>query len=233
MIHETVVTTCSAAGAVHVAPMGVRYERGHVVLRPFRPSTTLDNIEATGYAVLNIVTDVRVFAGCVTGRRDWPTVAVPVPPDGVGRPDVADGLGDATDPARAVEARTACVRLACALSHVVLRLVERDDDAQRPTLRLARWHAAHHAPFEGFNRAQAAVIEGAVLVSRLHLLPAGKVDDELRYLQIAVDRTAGPAESQAWDWLLQAVAKHRAGAAGTRPGAGAGAASLPESGPSS
>ena len=73
-IFETAVTTCSPAGVVHVAPMGVRYVDGAVVLKPFRPSTTLDNILASGMAVLNVLTDVRVFAGCVTGRRTWPTV---------------------------------------------------------------------------------------------------------------------------------------------------------------
>ena len=70
-------------------------------------------------------------------------------------------------------------------------------------------HEATHAPFRGFNRAQAAVIEAAVLVSRLHLLPREKVDAELQYLTIAVEKTAGPAEREAWDWLLARVAEHR------------------------
>jgi len=184
-IFETVVTTSSPAGAVHVAPMGARYAAGQIVLMPFKPSTTLDNIATTGVAVLNLLTDVRVFAGCVTGRRDWPTVPVGI-------------VGEVP-----------AVRLACALGHVVLRLVERQDDVQRPVLRLTRLHEAQHAPFLGFNRAQAAVIEGAVLVSRLHMLPSDKIDGEMRYLQIAIDKTAGPAELEAWGWLQHAVARHR------------------------
>ena len=185
-IFETVVTTCSPAGVVHVAPMGVRYLDGEVVLKPFRPSQTLDNILATRAAVLNVLTDVRVFAGCVTGRRSWPTVPV----------DAPDGAPAA--------------RLACAHSHALLGVAHVDDDAQRPTLRLVRLHEAQHAFFPGFNRAQAAVIEGAVLVSRLHLLPREKVDAELAYLQIAIDKTAGPEELEAWGWLQEAVARHRA-----------------------
>ena len=185
-IFETVVTTCSPAGAVHVAPMGVRYVDDRVVLKPFRPSTTLDNILASGTAVLNLLADVRVFAGCVTGRRAWPTV----------------------DAHRAGEPRA--VRLATALEHVVLRLEGRDDDAQRPTLRLARLRAERHAAWPGFNRAQAAVIEGAVLVSRLHLLPRAKIESEMAYLQIAIDKTAGPSEHEAWGWLLEAVAREAA-----------------------
>ena len=152
---------------------------------PFKPSTTHDNVIASGHAVLNIVTDTRVFAGCVTGRREWPT--------------------------RAAE-RIPGVRLVCALSHVELKLDERLDDAQRPVLRMARVHEVSHAPFAGFNRAQAAVIEAAVLVSRLRMLPASKVDAEMAYLQIAIDKTAGPEEREAWAWLGEAVAAFRAGA---------------------
>ena len=185
-IFETVVTTCSSAGVVHVAPMGARHVDGLVVLKPFRPSTTLDNLLASRIGVLNVVTDVRVFAGCVTGRRQWPVRDVDAP----GRPRA--------------------VRLEVALSHAVLEVVEVDDDAQRPTLRLARVHEESHVPFAGFNRAQAAVIEGAVLVSRLHLLDPARIDEEFRYLQIAIDRTAGPVELEAWGWLGEAVARHRA-----------------------
>jgi hypothetical protein len=183
VIYETVVTTVSADHRVHVAPMGVRYRDGDVVLMPFRPSTTLDNIEATGHAVLNIVVDTRVYAGSVTGRRDWPTL-----------------------PAGRVHG----VRLAMALSHVELVLAERRDDAQRSVLRMARVQTVEHAPFIGFNRAQAAVIEGAVLVSRLRMLPPEKVASEMAYLQIAIDKTAGPEEHEAWGWLVDAVARHRA-----------------------
>jgi hypothetical protein len=182
-IFETVITTVAADGRAHVAPMGVRYQGESVVLMPFKPSTTLDNVLATGHAVLNVVADTRVFAGCVTGRRTWPTV-----------------------PAECIVGQ----RLACALNHLELELVSHSDDAQRPVLRLARVHAMTHAPFVGLNRAQAAVVEGAVLVSRLHMLPMDKIETEMDYLQIAIDKTAGAAEHEAWGWLREAVAAHRA-----------------------
>ena len=182
-IFEAVVTTVSPGGAVHVAPMGVRYEGADVVLMPFKPSTTLDNILDTQAAVLNILVDPRVFAGCVTGRKSWPTQAAE---------------------------RVPGVWLETALSHVELALVQAGDDPQRPRLRLERVHEVMHRPFVGLNRAEAAVVEGAVLVSRLHMLPPEKVDAEMRYLQIAIDKTAGAAAHEAWGWLQQAVAAHRA-----------------------
>lgn len=182
-IFETVVTTQSPEGTPHIAPMGVRYLAGRVVLMPFKPSTTLSNVLATRHAVLNLITDTRVFAGCVTGRRAWPLL-----------------------PAE----RIAGQRLACALVHVELALDEHVDDVQRPVLHLARVHEASHAPFMGLNRAQAAVVEGAVLVSRLQMLAPDKVEAEMAYLQIAIDKTAGAGEHEAWGWLKEAVAAHRA-----------------------
>ncbi|MDO9599123.1 MAG: DUF447 family protein [Azoarcus sp.] len=185
MIFETLVTTVAADGTVHCAPMGAQYDGDEVILMPFRPSATLDNILASGCAVLNTATDVRIFAGCVTGRREWPTL-----------------------PAEQIAGR----RLAAALAHVELRLLRWEDDPQRPVLHLGRVVECNHRAFAGFNRAQAAVIEAAVLVSRLHMLAPDKVDRELAYLQIAIDKTAGPAELEAWRWIGDAVTAFRAAA---------------------
>lgn len=181
MIHETIVTTLSAQGVAHVAPMGVRFDGSKVIVMPFRPSATYDNIVATGCAVVNFTTDVRVFAGCVTGRRDWPTLP-------------------------ASEVRS--VRLSGALAHAELRLVAATDDPVRPVLTLERVAEASHAGFTGFNRAQAAVIEGAVLVSRLHLLPREQIETGVAWLRTAIDKTAGPGEQEAWRWLIEAIAAH-------------------------
>src|ERR1700754_1770153 len=187
MIHETIVTTAARDGQVHIAPMGVRFEEGFALLAPFRPSTTLDNILESGCAVVNFTTDVRVFAGCVTGtQRAWPTVAA---------------------------SRVSSVRVAQVLAPTALGLAEVLEDPQRPTLRMQCVHSETHAPCGGFNRAQAAVVEGAILVSRLFMLPAEKVDHEIAYLQIAIDKTAGPDELTAWSWILAAIDRYRATAA--------------------
>lgn len=190
MIHETIVTTASLDGQPHIAPMGVRRDGDCVILAPFKPSSTLGNIVETGVAVVNYTTDVRIFAGCVTRTQtDWPTVRA---------------------------TRIAGVRLAAPLAHDELELEDISDDAQRPELKMRRVHHETHAPFTGFNRAQAAVVEGAILVSRLFMLSADKIDAEMAYLQIAIDKTAGDAERVAWGWLVAAIARHRATAnAGT------------------
>jgi hypothetical protein len=183
VIRETIVTSCAPDGAVHIAPMGVRESEGRVILAPFRPSTTLDNVVATGCATVNLSDDVRVFAGCLTGRRNWPTLPC---------------------------VRTPGVRLNGALAHRELKLASIEDDAQRPRLYMDVVYEQTHGAFKGFNRAQAAVLECAILVSRLHMLPAEKIDAELEYLAIAIDKTAGPAEREAWSWLLERIEQFRA-----------------------
>jgi hypothetical protein len=69
-------------------------------------------------------------------------------------------------------------------------------------------HRASHAPFAGFNRAQSAVIEAAILASRLDFLPREKVEREIAYLETTVQKTAGPAEAEAWRWLMERVKAH-------------------------
>src|SRR5260370_40124649 len=72
MIREVIVTTVNARGEPHLAPLGMSAEGERWVLAPFHPSTTLETLRQAPLAVANLTDDVRVFAGCLTGRRDWP-----------------------------------------------------------------------------------------------------------------------------------------------------------------
>jgi hypothetical protein len=72
-------------------------------------------------------------------------------------------------------------------------------------------HTATHAVWGGYNRAEAAVLELAVLTTRLSMLPPEKIDAELEYLEIAISKTAGPREKEAWGWLMERVTAFRTG----------------------
>jgi hypothetical protein len=183
MIYETIVSSVDAQGVAHVTPFGIRMQDGLVVISPFKPSTTLSNILATGHAVVNLTDDVRVFAATLTSRP----------------------VGSLT-PATKING----VRLTEVLAHKELKLVRFEDDDIRPQLFLEVVHEAYHQPFQGFNRAQAAVIELAVLVSRLKRLPLEKICQEMDYLTIAIEKTAGPRELEAWAWLIEVVQNHKA-----------------------
>lgn len=190
MIHETIVISTDAQGLPHIAPFGVRERDGFVLIAPFRPSTSLDNLLARRTAVLNLTDDVRVFAGALSGRREWP----------VRKATQVEGYV-----------------LEAALSHRELVLEEVVEDAERPLLYFRVVHEEVHAAFRGFNRAQAAVVELAVLVSRLHMLPLEKIEAEMQYLKIAIEKTAGPREHEAWQWLVERVAQHLAAGESKEP----------------
>jgi hypothetical protein len=81
-----------------------------------------------------------------------------------------------------------------------------EDDATRPRYRARMVHAAAHMPFFGYNRAQGAVLEAAILSTRLHMLDPDKILTEMRTHAIAIEKTAGPAEREAWDWIEDKVA---------------------------
>lgn len=178
MIRETIVTTRRIDGGTHIAPMGIHVLDDALVIAPFKPSSTLDNLLREGCAVINYVDDVRVFAGCLTGRHDWPLA-----------------------PAERIEA----MRLNDCLAHSEVVVEALEDDERRPRFSCQVVHEDNHAPFRGFNRSQAAVIEAAILVSRLHMLPREKIEREIEYHSTSVTKTSGPREREAWGWLMDAM----------------------------
>jgi len=186
MIQETIITSVSADGTPHIAPMGVHVEGETFIILPFKPSTTLNNIVETGVAVINCCDDVRVFAGCMTGRRDWPL--------------------QVTDKVKGYY-------LADTLAHTELELETIEDDDIRPKLFCKPVNTVNHRPFQGFNRAQFSVLEAAILISRLDRLPWEKIRSELDYLRIGLEKCAGDREREAWTWLMDVIEEYQTGEA--------------------
>ena len=182
MISEVIISTLNRDGSPHAAPMGIRQEQGLIILAPFKPSTTLENIQYHRNAVVNYIDDVRIFSGFLSGHSDWPLV-----------------------PAEKING----YRLEAALAHAELELTTFEDHELRPRFYCRTLHQEAHKPFAGFNRAQGAVLEAAILVSRLHMLPDEKIDREIAYLAIAVDKTAGENEKTAWAWLMDEIEAFR------------------------
>ena len=180
-IHEVIVITLSEEGEAHAAPMGITEVDGQIVIQPFKPSATYNNLKQHRQCTVNFTDDVRVFAGALTGRRNWPTL-----------------------PCLQIE----CQYLKQALSHIELELTDFEDSDPRAKFTGSIITEVTHASFRGFNRAQNAVIEAAVLTSRLQMLPAEKIQQEIDYLKIAIDKTAGDNELEAWGWLMDKIEKH-------------------------
>jgi uncharacterized protein len=180
-INEIILITECEDGAPYIAPFGIRERDDLILIAPFRPSISLDNLLSGRRATINTTDDVRVFAGSLTGRRNWP-----------------------------IQNNAGAFVLESALAYKTLKLEKVEDDTQRPQLYFKVLKEEMLKPYQGFNRAQAAVIELCVLVSRLHMLPIEKISSEIEYLNIAIEKTAGDLELEAWGWLVEVVENHRA-----------------------
>lgn len=200
LIIETIVTTMSADGAVNCAPMGVEWDpdvaADAIVLKPFLETATYRNVAATGAAVVNIVDDVRVFARAAIGNPEYPTVP-------------------------AARVRGVVLAGACAWREVEVRAV--DSTPPRSRVETAVVHRGTTRDFLGFNRARHAVLETAIYATRVHMLAADFLLDELARLQVIVDKTAGPREFEAMALLADFIRSRlrREDAAGAATGTAA------------
>jgi hypothetical protein len=180
MILESLVTTRTPAGALHLAPMGPHIEADftRLRLRPFQTAQTCRNLQAHGEGVVHVVDDVLLLAQAAIGA------VTPAPP---------------TRPAEVVQGWI----LTQACRAYEFRVVTADPQMERATFvaEVVRVHRQHD--FFGFNRGKHAVVEAAILATRLHLLPRADVVAEFARLAVWVQKTGGPTEHAAFA-VLQA-----------------------------
>jgi hypothetical protein len=187
MILEGLVTTVDAKGAVNVAPMGpiVDETMTRLRLRPFRTSHTYRNLKVRPCGVFHVVDDVLLLARAAIGSLE------PLP---------------AQFPATVVDGRV--LQDACRWYEFE---VESCDDTQERTQFEARVvHTGRLRDFFGFNRARHAVLEAAILATRVHILPRAEILAEFARLEVPVSKTCGPREREAFDLLHCFVRDHAA-----------------------
>lgn len=183
MILEGIVTTLDADGSLNVAPMGPMVDESmqRIVLRPFRTSRTYANLKRHGEGVLHVVDDVWLLARAALGR-------VEPPPETFG----------------AEKVRGRVLRDACRwYEFTVVKLDDRED---RTTIVAEVVASGRLRDFFGFNRAKHAVVEGAILATRVGILPRQQILDEFQRLAVLVEKTAGEQERRAWRLLDAFVA---------------------------
>jgi hypothetical protein len=177
-IIETVVTTINPDGSVNCGAMGVEWGEQRIVIKPYRGTRTLRNLRATGAAVVNVTDDILLFSQAALGDPQPPT-----------RP--------ATTVAGAV------LDDACSWHEVRVEAI--DDGAQRARVSTVVVGGGTGREFLGLNRARHAVLEASILASRARRLPAEDLRAELRRLQVLVDKTAGPREREAMEYVMRHV----------------------------
>jgi hypothetical protein len=178
VILETIITSVDATGASNVAPMGVEWGEGEIVLKPYRETTTFRNLAATGEAVVNLVDDVMLYVRSALGSPICPS-----------------------SPARVV--RGLVLDAACSWRELRVREAETSEPRARFTCDVV-WSEVRRE-FLGYNRARNAVLEATILATRTRILPIGEILAEYRRLQVIVDKTAGPVEREAMALLSDFV----------------------------
>ncbi len=184
MILEGVVTSQNPLGELNVAPMGpiVEPDMQRFVLRPFQTSTTYQNLKQHRFGVLHVVDDVLLIARAAIGRL---------------------AEEPATFPALRIPGRV--LTGACRWYEFHVETI--DDSQQRTRIEAVVEYTGRLRDSFGFNRAKHAVIEAAILATRIHLLPPDEITDQFVRLQTAVEKTAGPEELTAFQLLDDFVQK--------------------------
>jgi hypothetical protein len=182
MILEGIVTSLDEQGQVNIAPMGpiVDPEMTTLHLRPFQTSQTYRNLKQRPEGVFHVVDDVLLLARAAVGRLE-------------SNPDLA--------PAEVVDG----VVIQSACRWYEFRIDAFDDGSERTNLHAQVVHRGRLRDFFGFNRAKHAVLEAAILATRVHLLPPDEILAQFAALRIPVQKTAGPDELTAFALLEQYV----------------------------
>ena len=202
MILESIVTTTNVDGTPNISPMGPRIQQPVVSdkpatlprsaqtdlaftrfeLRPFDTSATFANLKRHRQGVLHIDDNVELFARAAVNKietTDLPTLS---------KAEKIDGH---------------IIQSACRAYEFEVESI--DESGPRMSLICEIVKAHRLRDFFGFNRAKHAVIEAAILATRIDFLPAEEIQEQFQWLKVIVEKTAGPAEANAFDYLDQFV----------------------------
>ncbi|EMI52443.1 DUF447 domain-containing protein [Rhodopirellula sallentina] len=199
MILESIVTTVSPEGEVNIAPMGPIVQEDTVqketvqdettesntrdcclsfLLRPYQGSRTCRNLLATGRAVIHVTDDALLLARAAIGRVDPEGLVCPVD-----------------------ELSAEYVRLIDCHRWFAVKVIKKGGDPPRHELTAISVADGIVRPFFGFNRAKHAVIEAAIIATRIGMIDEATIRDDMKRLRVPVEKTAGPDERSAFEMV--------------------------------
>jgi hypothetical protein len=170
MIVETIFSTLDETGRPNFAPMGVVWGGEFVTVRPYRNTHTCRNLLSSGYGVANLTDDALAYVRC--GLYD----------------EILPHFQAKTIPG--IVFRETC-------SWREMELVSRGGSRERAELRCRVLHKGRQKDFLGFCRAGNAVIEAAILATRLDLYDRRMVLERLACYMNIVERTGDQSEKRA------------------------------------
>jgi uncharacterized protein len=180
MIIETILSTLDEAGNPNFAPMGIEWSEDSVVVRPFRTSLTFRNLQSGGYGVANVTDNVLAFVQC--------------------------GLyGEVLPSFPAVTIQGVVFRDTC--SWLELAVDSSSGSEERAEFHCRILHRGRQKDFLGFCRARNAVIESAILATRLAYSGRDNTLDFLNQHMKVVEKTGSELEKQAFRLVCEYVEK--------------------------
>ncbi len=179
-ILEGIVTTINEDDTTNVSPMGplVDAAMSRITLRPFQTSTTYQNLKRCGEGVFHVTDDVQLLAHAA--------------------------VGIVTPPTREAAAVTGRI-LDDACRWYAFRVIASDDREERTRIDCEVVDQGRQRDFFGFNRAKHAVVEAAILATRVMILPGDKIRREMEALEILVAKTGGTEEHDAFAFLTDYI----------------------------
>ncbi len=176
MIVETIFSTLNASGQPNFAPMGVVWGKAEMIVRPFRDTITYRNLIETGCGVVNVTDNVLSFAHSALSRVQLPHFP-------------------------ALRVRGVVLEEACYWRELEVTTVGGGEE--RAEIRCRVVGGGWQRDFLGFNRGKNAVIEAAILATRLHLHSQSEVWAAFQHYDEIVAKTGGGQEREAMQYLYE------------------------------
>jgi uncharacterized protein len=180
MIIETILSTLDENGHPNFAPMGVVWEKDLVTVRPFRKTRTCRNMLSQRFGVANLTDNVLAFVQC-------------------GLYELVLGHFPAKAAAGVVFEEACCWR--------ELAVISIAGDEDRAELGCRVIHEGRQKDFLGFCRARNAVIEAAILATRLSFYDRNAVPEKMTQYGEIVAKTGGETERRAFQLVCDYIRK--------------------------
>jgi hypothetical protein len=184
VILEGLCTTRNSDGTINLAPMGavVDEDLTRFVFRPFQTSQTFANLKSRRCGVFHVTDDVGLIARSAVGRiSELPEMLPATRVDGM----VLAG--------------------SCRWYEFEVTSIDETQERAEISTRLA-W-TGHLRDFFGLNRAKHAVLEAAILATRLHLISPAEIQRQFEPLALIVEKTGGDQELSALEFLRSYIAE--------------------------
>ena len=147
-----------------------------LVIKPYQTSTTYKNLKRTGVGVLHVTDDVELLARAAVGRIEKLPRWLPAP-------------------------KVQGAILADACRWYAFRVTRLDDREPRTHIEAEVVEQGTIRDFFGFNRGKHAVVEAAILATRIDFLPGEEILAEFARLVVLVNKTGGEQERRAFQFL--------------------------------